>query len=328
MDELKKFLIAFLVKTLNIDEKSAVASLYNEDGTTLKPEALASLLKLDGERIASIKKAVTDEEKLTFDNGYKKATEEVRKKDEKVLKEKYKQIATSDKPLIELVDEIVATASKIENLPVDVIKKHPAYISLETDLTGKLSTAQNDLKTKLEEKDKEFAAKETFANISKRVLVELEKLNPVLPKNPDAAQRQKDMFLDNFKEYTFQLQKDDAGNEQLLIIGKDGKRVQNEHGHLKTLPLMVKEAAEKMYDLSAAPARSSGGAGNEKKPGDPGYDPKQKDKKVWGLQKPKDESDYMKQIIAIDEEKGLSVQEKASKQAELVQVYKSTPVTE
>src|SRR3990167_5989979 len=116
----KELLTAFLSKTLNMDE-SAVASLYNEDGKELKPDALSTLENLDVDRVKKLKPDSTD----AFNNGHKKGKSESISQ----LEQEFQKRANfkSDKKGIDLFLEYAAQAVKEADKGVndDAIKKQP-----------------------------------------------------------------------------------------------------------------------------------------------------------------------------------------------------------
>jgi hypothetical protein len=130
----KELLSAFLSKTLNMDE-TGVASLYNEDGTELKSDALDTLLRTDVERVGKLK----PDTKKFFDDGYKKAEGEIRTKIEKEFTEKtgFK----SDKKGVELFIEYAAKKQDGGEITEDVIKKHPVFINAVEKLSSEKEAA-------------------------------------------------------------------------------------------------------------------------------------------------------------------------------------------
>ena len=63
----------FAVKSLNLTDEQFAAIVYADDKTTIKENAMEELLRLDSERVKSLKAASKDELTQMHDKGYKKA---------------------------------------------------------------------------------------------------------------------------------------------------------------------------------------------------------------------------------------------------------------
>lgn len=245
----KEFITGFLSKTLNMDE-SAVASLYNEDGT-IKDDALTNVLDLDVKRIDG-KKVDT---KKFFDDGYKKASSEVLTKRDGELKEKFG--IKSDKIGSELISEIISMQVKNSgaDLNEDAVKKHPAYISAIDKLTKEKEDAVKAETEKLTKYQSEQTKKETFSSVSKKALDIFNNLKPILSKDSAKAQNQMDDFVNKLNSYEYDLQGDK------IIVLKDGKVLEDSHGNRVPFEKVVKENAERYYDFHQADPRSAPGNG-------------------------------------------------------------------
>jgi len=101
-------------------------------------------------------------------------------------------------------------------------------------------------------------------------------LNPVLSTDPVKAQNQKNILIDALASFEYQ-----KTNEGTFIPLREGKRIEDAHGHGVTLDDHVKGIAEKFFDFKKADDRSTPPAGG----GGSG---------TSGQYKPKDEAEYAK----------------------------------
>jgi hypothetical protein len=245
----KEFLAAFLGKTLNIPADK-VASLLNEDETEVKDTALNELLALDAARVKSYK----DKEAEVFDNGYKKAQKEVMGQREKEIKEKFG--ITSEKQGLDLIAEIItAEAGKKAELEPEKVKLHPEYIRLQDDLTKKLKETEKTWKDKYEGREAEIQKEKVFSGVASKADSVLSGYG--LPEDVNLAKNQKALLHNELNQYTFQPNGDDY-----VIVDKDGKVVNDEHGHRKNFESLVNEIASKYWPKLDGAARSGSGAEN------------------------------------------------------------------
>ncbi len=248
----KELLSAFLSKTLNMDE-SGVASLYNEDGTELKSDALETLLKSDVERVGKLK----PDTKKFFDDGYKKAQSETATKIEKEFQEKtgFK----SDKKGVELFIEYAAQKHDGGDISEDAIKKHPLYISTVDKLSNEKETAVSAVQGEFDKFKSELSHKETFATVASKAMDLFNGLKPILSSDTSKAKNQLEDFVSKLKGYEYEIQGDK------IIVLKDGKVLEDGHGNRRPFDQIVKETANRYYDFHAADARRAPGNGKDDK---------------------------------------------------------------
>ena len=81
----------------------------------------------------------------------------------------------------------------------------------------------------------------------------LKGLNPILPGNQNIADNQINAFLDKFKDFNFELQED-----RIVVLDKDKRVVQDEHGNTINFDDIVKDKASNFWELSS----NNGGSGS------------------------------------------------------------------
>lgn len=291
MPEIKEIFNGFLSKTLNMDE-TAVASLYNEDGT-LKDDSLQTLLSADVERVSKLKPN-TD---AIFKEARAAAKGEVMKNFEKEFKEKtgFK----SEKIGIDLVLDYAATQAKqTGTLSEDDIKKHPLFISTVDKLEKEKQLAIEAESEKLSKFQTELKVKETFSGVSQKALSLFDSFKPILSKDSVKAENQKNDFVNKLKSYEFDIQGDK------IIVMKDGKVVEDAHGNRIPFEKIVKQTAEQYYDFHVAEPRTSA-ANNSSQAGS-----------SKTVEVPKTESEYAKMIAdtSIPVEDRMAIKEAYQKQ--------------
>ena len=309
---MKDQLIAFFGKTLNMSA-DAVTSLLTEDGTGLKPEALATLLEADKKRIETFTSEIATlkvEKQTAFDNGHKKATAEVMDARDSELRTRY-GIKSQAKGL-DLINEIVGaeTLKAGKDVTEDQVKQHKTYQDLLLNSKKEKDDAIAEVKGQMDKMKQELERKETFNRVKSLALAEFEKLNPV--QNPDAViaeNQRKRLFLDELEGFDYDV--DASGN---VTVKKDGKIHVNEHQHPISFADVVKGIAVSNFGLNAADDRDAPGGKDKPKPaGGNG---------TFKVTKPKDKADFLAQSKKL-KEAGLKEEEYSKNLNELVKMYES-----
>lgn len=213
---------------------------------TTDDDGEGQLTTLDQTRIGNLK----PKPGTTFQDGYKKAKAEVLTDFEKTLREAYG--IESDATGNELIDAIIAAKAKpdAKNISEDDIKKHPAYQNAEKSHKQALKAVQTEWETKLNEREAQYKKGETFGSVSKKALDILAAMNPVIPGNAMVATNIQNAFLSSLKGYEFDIQGD------RVVVMKDGKVLEDGHGHSMEFDKLVKDTAGGYYEIKT----SNGGA--------------------------------------------------------------------
>ncbi len=238
----------FAAKTLNIAEGD-FNSLFNEEKELV---TVAPLLEAHKSRVAKTKIELSDQ----YSRGKKETMENVESK----LKEKF--AIDENSPLFELkgddlfeniVNAEVLKVKEKSKLKDDDFEKHPKFVSLLQQHAKEKKEIESTWQKKLEDKEREISRTQTMQVIEEVVLLEWGKLNPILPSDPVKAANQKKMFIDKFKDADYLIQPD----KTIVLLDKEGKPLQDEHGNPVLLSARVKSEHDKYFESAASDPRSS-----------------------------------------------------------------------
>ena len=252
----KELLMAYLSKTLNLDS-DGVASLIYDDAGQLKPDSISAIEDLDAERVKGYKSNA----KQLRDEGYQRAQREIMTNFEKELKKKYG--VNTEQHGIELINEIISKSSTATDKPLteDDVKRHPVYRQLLLDKDEEMGKIKSEADDVLNKYKSEIARERTMQEVRKRALTRLDSRNPVLSSDPNKAERQKNFLLHDIMQYEYEVHQDGASNN--IIVLKDGKVLENKHGHPIKFENLVDEISDGYFDFRQAEPRSSGGNPNK-----------------------------------------------------------------
>lgn len=253
---MKDLLIGFLSKTLNMDADRIADILYKkaDDGKPteeMATDALDKLLAADVERVNKLKSS-TDTE-TPFNNGYKKAQKEVAEQWEKKVRELFD--LQSDAQGDKLLTEAKQKAANVK-LDEDKIKLSPVYLALEEKLKTESTKLKETYETQLAEMKSQFERKEVLGSVTKTALEVFDTLKPVLSQNPTVAAQQRADFARLLESYEFE-QVDGK-----YLPKKDGKRLEDGHGNIIPLELLVKQEASRRFDFAVQDPKGSAGNAN------------------------------------------------------------------
>lgn len=248
-------IFSFLSKTLNKDASEIASLVENEDGE-LKEDALDALLDLDKTRVETLKGKSTE----MFDNGYKKAEKEVRKKVERELKEEFDidSTSTGDELLTEIKTKLSTSNSDFTE---EDIKSSETYKkmreTLEKEYSEKTEQIEGSWKEKYSELETSITKEKNDSRIKESIKAKIKELKPILPQDETKANNQLSIVVDNiFNNSEYELTED--GNIRLL---RDGKLLEDAHGNSIKFEDYVKEKASTVLDFGEPNQRqSSGGA--------------------------------------------------------------------
>ena len=176
--------------------------------------------------------------------------------------------------------ETNATGDKpdVSKLTEDELKKHPGVIRMLSEKDKSFKEQETKIKDEYETKIKGFHKEQMISKISKKALAIFEGMNPVLSEDPKKASNQKNWLLTKLEEFDYQ--ESETGDDYIPL--KDGKRLENAHGHGINFESHIKSLAESLYDFKQADPRGTPPGGGD--PGSGGTDPKT----------PKTEAEYAK----------------------------------
>lgn len=263
-----EILLGYLAKQYGITEEAAAELLYqpseeDESKKVLKADALQILLDKDKERVESLKGEEVDKTAI-YDEAFADAKKKILPKAEKALAKKYG--IEGDKFKLEtLVEDIVAKqletagkdASKIDEATV---KRHPTYLALEKAKGEEIENLKTAHSTELETLKGTYAKTETWTDVKPLILSHFDGLNPILSTDTKKAGNQRERFATDLQGFTYEKQADNS----YLIVGEDGKRLEDGHGNPLTLDKFVEQQASPVFDFKKQSAKDSaenGGGG-------------------------------------------------------------------
>lgn len=249
----KKILMGVLGKTLNIANDGELSNLLenaNGDSDVSEGEIIKKILAKDVERVEQLKSLDTGK----FQEGYAKGKKETLTDFESKIKSKYK--IETDTQGVDLIDELVNQKINLvkekSKMTDEDVKAHPVFQQMESKLLSNIDEVKTTYEEQIENLQNEFKNKQTFNSVTQKAMQIFEGMNPILPSDKGIAQSQKNWFINSLKDYEFS----DADGK--LVVLKDGKVVQDEHGNTRSFEDVVKSTASSMFEF-----KKNNGGGNE-----------------------------------------------------------------
>lgn len=266
LEKLKELVIAHISKTQGKtpDEVSSLLFKKEADGQeVLTDNALNALSDLDKTRIQTLTTKFETEKKELYDKGFSKAKAESLSNYEKGLREKHQ--ITEDLKGTELWDAIATKLTKESNTgepTEDQVKRSKPYLDTLAQLKKEKEDAVKEWQSKYEGREKELKEQETFKSVSDEALTLLDKLNPILPDEPELQKEWKQIFLNRVGEFKYEkkdgktivLKKEDDGSYKALL---------DEHGHPVAFDHLVKQKASSLFRFNQGERREGSGNRND-----------------------------------------------------------------
>jgi N-acetyl-anhydromuramyl-L-alanine amidase AmpD len=262
-------------------EKLKSDDLKDED---LNETEITSLIKeLDKARVKELR-TKSDE------SGYKRAQAETLSKLEKDLREKYQVDQDEELQGESLIAAILEKNGKKtdKDLTEDAVKKHPAYVQAVDAHKKALETVAKEWQDKLDAHVKTQTVEKTFSTVSEKALSLLDSRKPVLSQDATKAANQKQLLIKELKAKGYQFEDQ---NGTLVVLDKDGKLLEDAHGHRVTFEAVVNEISDSLYDFQVSKEGRSAPHQDDKS----GKTGTQAKKPYTGVM-PKTEDEYIKQI--------------------------------
>lgn len=248
-----------LISKANKLDDGTMAEIFEAENATTE-SVLAKLLELDTNRVSLLKKQNSDN-KDSFNQGYAKAKKEERLAFENEIKESLEVASTSTG--IDLINDIIklkAPTGAEAEVTDDLVKKHPAYQNMERGFKKSLKEANENYTKDLESIKGEHKRTLVFQGVKDSANVILQELSPVMAKNPKVAQTIKNQFFNELQAYGYEQQEDGS-----FLATKDGKVVEDAHGHTVAFKDIVKGVAENYFEFQGN--NGGGNAGNNNQGG-------------------------------------------------------------
>ena len=254
MSDEKSILLNVASKYFNKTDEELVEMIYEKDeegNLTVKEDAADILIGLDEKRVQRIKEEANGQATKKFDEGYKKAQKEVLTKFEKDLREKFG--LESDKNGLDLIDEIVSTASKGGDITEETLKTHPLYLKLEGKQKQAFDEKYESLKSEYEGFKTDIERKRAMQGVKAKAKESFLSLNPVLSEDKAKADKQIDLFLRGLDEYGYVVDGD------TFIVTKGDDRLEDAHGNPIKIEDFVADRAKEYFDFKQQTDRQSPG---------------------------------------------------------------------
>jgi hypothetical protein len=268
---MKEFLLEVLGKTLNMpaDKVATLVFKLADDGTATDEIAETAQQAVTTALAAHIS-TLKGGGKADFDKGHAAGTKEALGKLEREIKGEWGLESTAQG--IDLVKDAIAKAAK-GTMTDDAVKLHPLFLAKEREAKAQADAIRAEYDQKIVDIEAKQGRKERFSEAQNAILEAFESLKPVLPQTPAAAAKRRADFVKRFEDYDFEKQQDGS-----FVITKDGKRVENELGHARSLGDLVRAKADD-YDFQVQDAKANSGNENAggNKPGSAAGSPKFKD---------------------------------------------------
>jgi hypothetical protein len=273
----EEVLTGLLSTSYKLDE-TGVAALKEADGS-FKDDSTDHLLKLDAERVATLR---GDPEKLKAEN-YSRGKREALEALEKELKEEF-GVKASDVKGTALIKHIIAEKAGTANsdLSDDKIKASKLYRELEEHMQTKEKSFEEKLKEHEEKLRSEFNSVRDTESVLDQAKNLFKGMKPKLPKNEEVAANQMSLLENFVKGHKFQLTRDKEGKvTDIVPMKEDGSgRLEDQHGHAVKFDDLIRAGARKFYEFEDGErklgAPDPGRSGGSNDTGDQGgaYDPK------------------------------------------------------
>ena len=249
MDE-KERLLYLTTKQFNLTEDEAKTLLL--EGEDLKENAVDLLLEKDKERIQKLK----DERTIRYNEGFQTAEKKFKSHSEDTFKKLTGYSGAEDNFEAMFTawhkEETKKLAQKKE-VTEDDIKRHPLFIDLETKTIAK--EKYDELQKSFDQFKTESQRRAVMDTVTSNAWDVVAARNPILSENPTVAENRKRDFLAKFHQYEYELQ------DGRIIVLKEGKRLEDAHGNLKTFEAFTVELADQNFDFKAQ--TDKGNAGNK-----------------------------------------------------------------
>lgn len=289
-DKLKELIVAYVSKTQGKTPEEVSSLLFKKEADTevVNEGALDGLFGWDKDRVAKFDDKIREQ----HIKGYDKAKAESLSKFEKDIRDKFG--VTEEKQGLELIDAVIAAKSKGTEGALDdeKIKASKIYNDTIDQLKKEKEAAVKEWKDKYEGREKQLQREATFKTIAEEAKSIVKGLEPILPADEKKAERQLSILIREL-ETEYEIEVLEGGKK---ILKKDGKVVEDSHGHPISFESVVKDKASMLWDFKQGESR--GGAGNNND------DDGAQGGKAKGYKGPlpKTEDEYLKMISELKEE--------------------------
>ena len=234
--------------------------LEGSEDLTLKNNAKDLILELDVNRINTIKTGKDSEfekkiEKIKNDQkglGKKEGLQEL----ESALLSEF-EIEAKDKKGIDLVREIIKATTK-STLTADEIKRHPAYLELESKLKTEYvpKSEFDEVKSTHEQYISNQEKGKRIKKLRESALITLRGMKLKMAEDANIKANQEELFLKGFIDNL----NVDIATDELILLNEDNTRKEDKHGIAIPLTKYVEQIAPTQFELLVQDP--GGGSGN------------------------------------------------------------------
>ena len=298
MAEIKEVLSGVLVKALNLTE-AEVSALYDADGN-LKDDAQDIINSKHSDVVGKAKALAKQDRDAAFARGIKEKAKDLAA----VLTEAVIEVgeAEGEELALKIKDQIAAKA-KPSDLEDDKVKAHPLYLKVEKEANAKLAAKEKEWTEKWATRDTQDQRDRTLSKVKQRAEELKSVLKPVLPEDEKLAKNQLRLLELDINAVDYDTDEDG----EILIKGKDGKRLEKANGHPMSLDEYLEGAIRGNFPIQVSENKGSAGditKGTEKKG-------------ALALVKPATREEYTKMVYAINEDTTMSPKDKVEHLAQL-----------
>ncbi len=249
---MKNQLLKIATKLTGKPEEEISSLLF--DGDNIKEDAADVIIAEAESKVAKLRTSLKEVETTSFDKGFQKAEAKYKTLAEREFAEKT-GIEFNDG---ETIDDLIERYKELNKprkvtMPDDEVKKHPLYRALEKERVPK--TEFDRVNGEFEQYKQQAARREMLSRVKPSVWSIVTGMNPILPKDPKVAETHRNVFLNEFDQFDYQVE-----GEDILVI-KDGKRIEDSLGNPLKFADFVKDKATTYFEFMKQPP--VGGAGQQ-----------------------------------------------------------------
>lgn len=226
--------------------------IVKDENGEIRPDAFENLSMLYSSKVKKIKAS----EQETWDKSAQKREAQIRNKLEKHIVE----VTGYDGEVIDTEDLVVKAFEKATEkqkksvLTPDDAKKTPEYLALEREFAKHKS--ESIPKSEHDKFVQEIEKKEKMNSIKSKVLNKFNTFQIEQIENPTVKAKRTDLFLREFDGYDYEMDGDN------VIIIKDGKRLEDDHGNLVQFDKFIENTAQEHFVFLKQSPKGSAGNGN------------------------------------------------------------------
>lgn len=250
--DFQKVLLGVLKSAYRLKDEE-IAELLQQDAENVnEDEVLNAVLELDKTRTSNYGKT-------KFDDGFKKAQKELFTSFENDLKSKYQ--IDADLRGTELIEAIVSkhvqSDDKQPKITEDVIKSHPLFIGLESQLNQVKNSVETEKQKAIQEIENNYKKKAITSSVKENWYSILNSGKFVLPEDANIAKNQ----INAYSQFLDQVEWGVTDDGKRYPI-KDGARLEDQHGNALFEEDYLTHLASQYFPIKQSNGGSNAGNNN------------------------------------------------------------------